>query len=183
MIGKTRIHIKPGEKIAVYLTDEEFTILLDKAIAHPDLEAALRFRKVENGQPAAKMDLDDIEELAGYAAFEANHTKNMKYQQTMDTICEKLEAVLESYSDEEIDTAEETKSENVPLEVLTLQLATGELSLDDLSEPEKQDLMERLREFVNMTPSREFGGAFSTSSACPDLLGLGRSEWYNPIQF
>jgi len=47
------------------------------------------------------MDLDSVEELAGYVAAEGNHATDKKHQRGMDSIWRKLEYILETYSDEE----------------------------------------------------------------------------------
>jgi plasmid stabilization system protein ParE len=50
--------------------------------------------------------LDDLEELIGYVAAEANHAKDKKLQRELDRLFERMQTVLESYTDEEDRTAD-----------------------------------------------------------------------------
>ena len=43
--------------------------------------------------------LDDLDELLGHVAAEANHTKNKRRQKELDSLHERLQAELESYDD------------------------------------------------------------------------------------
>jgi hypothetical protein len=45
--------------------------------------------------------LGDIEEIQGYVAFEANHTKNLKLQKELDRLFAKLQVFLNSYDDQD----------------------------------------------------------------------------------
>jgi hypothetical protein len=47
------------------------------------------------------MSLDDIEEVQGYVAAEANHTKNKKLQRELDRLFDKLQVYLDSYDDQD----------------------------------------------------------------------------------
>ena len=51
--------------------------------------------------PIDHVNLDDLDDLAGYAAAEANHAKNKKLQKELDKLCHRIGAVLESYTDQE----------------------------------------------------------------------------------
>jgi hypothetical protein len=45
--------------------------------------------------------LDDLDELAGCVAAEANHTRSKKQQKEWDQLYDRISAVLGSYTDEE----------------------------------------------------------------------------------
>jgi len=44
--------------------------------------------------------LDNLDELAGYVAAEANHAKNKKLEKELHRLYARIAAVLESYTDE-----------------------------------------------------------------------------------
>lgn len=46
------------------------------------------------------MSLDDIEEIQGCVAAEANHTKNLKLQKELDRVFKKLQVFLDTYDDQ-----------------------------------------------------------------------------------
>jgi hypothetical protein len=43
--------------------------------------------------------LDELDELVGDVAAEANHAKNKVLQEQLDQLCERIEAVLSKYTD------------------------------------------------------------------------------------
>ena len=45
--------------------------------------------------------MDDLDELAGFVAAEANHAKDKKLRKELDQLYERIEAVLEGYTDED----------------------------------------------------------------------------------
>lgn len=47
------------------------------------------------------LSLDDIEELQGYVAAEANHTKNAKLRSRLDRLFDKFKKFLDRYDDQE----------------------------------------------------------------------------------
>jgi Plasmid pRiA4b ORF-3-like protein len=94
-----RIYLKPGEKVEVDLTDAERRNLLeDLTCLDPELETALR--NTSSGQPV-KMTLDDLDQLSGWVAAEANHTKNKKLERTLDRIFDKIGRLLGTYTENE----------------------------------------------------------------------------------
>jgi len=53
-----------------------------------------------SGHPAAvRYTLDELDDLAGSVAFEANHAKERKLRKEWDAIYVKIAALLESYTD------------------------------------------------------------------------------------
>lgn len=45
--------------------------------------------------------LDEIEDVQGYVAAEANHTKNKKLEKKLDRLFDKLQVFLDSYDDQD----------------------------------------------------------------------------------
>jgi hypothetical protein len=92
------IRIRPGAKVSLELTEEERTrILEDIGYLDPKVEATLR--KTPAGQPI-KMTLDELDELAGCVAAEANHTKNRKLGKILDGIFAKVDHLVTTHTDE-----------------------------------------------------------------------------------
>jgi hypothetical protein len=46
------------------------------------------------------MTLDDLDDFSGYVAAEANHCDDKKKEKTLDTVFQKIQGLLEAYSDE-----------------------------------------------------------------------------------
>lgn len=47
------------------------------------------------------LSLDDIEEIQGYVAAEANHTNNAKVRHRLDKLFDKFQKLLDQYDDQE----------------------------------------------------------------------------------
>ena len=91
---RKRIHY--GTKLPVYLTEKEVADIRDHTIADPDFG----FGVLEGSRLHFNLSLDDIEELQGYIAREANHTKNKQLQRRLDKMFEKLQTFLDEYEDQ-----------------------------------------------------------------------------------
>lgn len=91
-------HVQPGEKVELKLTEAQRSLLLDGLPLLPEeVETAIR-----SSQPTSplRLTLDDLDDLAGHVAAEANHTKDKKLRRRLDAIFSKIQDVLDSHTDE-----------------------------------------------------------------------------------
>lgn len=94
-----RTSIQPGQKLEVDLTPKERKAILDHlTLLPPEYEDMLR--NVHPEQPLL-LTLDDLEDFSGYVAAESNHTTNKKVGAVLDSAFEKMEALLDKFTDEE----------------------------------------------------------------------------------
>ena len=91
--------IKPGARVAVTFTTRERALVIEHTFAGPELTEPLESAGVVRGRYTVQCTLDDIDELLGHVAAEANHTKNKRRQKELDSLHERLQAELESYDD------------------------------------------------------------------------------------
>lgn len=95
----SRIPIEPDETVPLELNQRE----RDQNISHTFADESLtdRLRAVtEPGQrPVFHFTLDELDELVGDVAAEANHAKNKVLQEQLDQLCERIEDVLCKYTD------------------------------------------------------------------------------------
>lgn len=98
-----RIHkrVRPGEKVPLKLSARERELILEHTFADDELTAPLRIAPASNKASVYCFTLDDLEELMGYVAAEANHAKDKKLQKELDRLFERMEEVLNSYTDED----------------------------------------------------------------------------------
>lgn len=89
--------IPSGSKLPVYFSEEELRLIRERTFANPDFG---RLAVAERGKLKLELSLDDIEEVQGYIAAEANHTKNKNVQRELDSIYEKLQRFLDDYDDQ-----------------------------------------------------------------------------------
>jgi hypothetical protein len=91
-----RKKIPYGTKLPVKLTIRERDLIRDETFCDPDFA---KVAVVDGKGIRVDMSLDDIEEVQGYVAAEANHTKNKKLQRELDRLFDKLQVYLDSYDD------------------------------------------------------------------------------------
>jgi len=98
---RIRKRVRPGEKVPLTLSIPERELILEHTFADDELTAPLRIAPASGKTPVYSFKLDDLEELMGYVAAEANHAKDKKLQKELDRLFERMQTVLESYSDED----------------------------------------------------------------------------------
>ncbi len=92
-----RKKIPPGSKIKVLLTQRERDLIQENTLYDPNFA---RLAPLEGKKIRVDMSLDDIEDLQGFIAAEANHTNDKKIQQKLDALFVKLQVFLDTYDDE-----------------------------------------------------------------------------------
>jgi len=60
-----------------------------------------QYAVVEGKRLRLDLSLDDIEEIQGYVAAEANHTRDAKQRQRLDKLFDKFQNFLDRYDDQE----------------------------------------------------------------------------------
>jgi hypothetical protein len=94
-----QVRIEPGQSVELILTITEYKHLReDLSYLDPELDAVLR--TATPGQPI-RMTLDDLDQLSGCVAAEANHTKDKKLAKNLDRIIGKITDLLDRYTDDE----------------------------------------------------------------------------------
>ena len=91
-----RKKIPYGTKLPVKLTLRERDLIRDETFCDPDFAKSAI---VDAKGIRLDLSLDDIEEIQGYIAAEANHTKNKKLPKELDRIFDKLQVYLNTYDD------------------------------------------------------------------------------------
>jgi hypothetical protein len=91
--------IKPGARVPVTFTARERILVLDHTFAGGDIIEPLEARREVRGKSVVKYTLDDLDELLGYIAAEANHSKSKQLQTELDALYERLQAEAQSYDD------------------------------------------------------------------------------------
>jgi hypothetical protein len=95
----TKKQIQPGEKVPFKLTATERKLVLEGLMCL-DQEYEQIIRDTPAGKPVM-LTLDDLEDFRGYIAAEANHCDDSKKQKKLDTVFEKIQSVMDRYTDEE----------------------------------------------------------------------------------
>jgi hypothetical protein len=96
-----RKRVRPDEKVPLTLSHRERELILEHTFADDELNAPLRIAPASDQASVYAFTLDDLEELMGYVAAEANHAKDKKLQKELDRLFEQMQTVLEFYTDED----------------------------------------------------------------------------------
>lgn len=95
-----RKHIKPATRLAVRLSARERDLVVERAFLDPAIETQLRQAAPVGSKLVVNLNLDDIDDLLGCIAAEANHCDDHKVQRVLDAVCDRLSNVLEGFTDE-----------------------------------------------------------------------------------
>jgi hypothetical protein len=91
--------IQPDEKIALKLTQAQRTLLLnDLTLLPTEYETAIA---ATTANEPVMLTLDELEDLGGYIAAEANHCDDNKKQKKLDAVFDKIQRLLNMHSDDE----------------------------------------------------------------------------------
>lgn len=100
-LRKDRIRIQRDEMVPLELNDRERELIQWHTFADGSLTDRLRVVPKTGERPVFHFTLDDLDDLAGFVASEANHAKNKKLQKEWLQLCDRIEAALEGYTDED----------------------------------------------------------------------------------
>ena len=93
-----RKKIPYGTKLPVHLSLREQDLIRNDTFFDPNFG---NLAVVDGGGIRVELSLDEIEEIQGYVAAEANHCKDAKLERELDSLFEKLQGFLDSYDDQE----------------------------------------------------------------------------------
>ena len=94
-----RKKIKRGQKVEVSFCPRERVLVLEHTFTGPELTTALRRAQLELGRYVVRYTLDDLDELLGFVAAEANHSTDKKLRKELDALYARVRREMESYDD------------------------------------------------------------------------------------
>jgi hypothetical protein len=92
-----RKKIPYGTKLPVKLTIRERDLIRDTTFCDPDYT---KLAVVDAKGIKVDLSLDEIEDIQGYVAAEANHAKIKKLEKELDRLFNKLQIYLDTYDDQ-----------------------------------------------------------------------------------
>jgi hypothetical protein len=93
-----RKRIQPGEPIGLKLTLGEREMIQELPMVEPEI--AQRVATAPKDQPNVPFTLDELDDLIGHIAAEANHTGDRQKQRRLDRLYEKIDRMLKSHTDQ-----------------------------------------------------------------------------------
>jgi hypothetical protein len=94
-----RCKIKPGDCISFKFTREERDAVLEHTFADPSLTDRLKIAEATAGGLLACYTIDEMDELLGFIAAEANHTNDKKLGKLLDRLFSRLKVKMEAHDD------------------------------------------------------------------------------------
>ena len=94
-----RKRIAYGEAGEISFTPRDAELVRDRTFADPEYVQRLKPSPGSDGRLVGKFTLDDLDDLLGYIAAEANHAKSKKLQKELDGLYGRLQGVMNSYAD------------------------------------------------------------------------------------
>jgi hypothetical protein len=88
--------IRIDEQISISLTLRERDLIQKHTTYDPDFAA---LAEIKNNKIQIKLSLDEIDEVHGYIAAEANHCDDRKLEKELDSLCEKLKKIEDSFEE------------------------------------------------------------------------------------
>ena len=82
--------MKEEDTVVIELTLQERDLIIDHIFVSDALLSPLKLAIVEGNNIKFKYTLEDLNELLGFIAAEANHTENKKLQKQLDDLYDKL---------------------------------------------------------------------------------------------
>jgi len=94
-----RAKIEADSAVEVLFTPRERDLVLEHTFAGANLTERLKLARVAGAKLAVRYTLDDLDELIGYVAAEANHTEDTATQGELDALFERIKDEMESCDD------------------------------------------------------------------------------------
>ena len=91
--------IKPDESVPVGFSVRERVLILEHTFADGEIVEALEAARVARGRCVVRYTLDDLDELLGFVAAEANHCKDKKLRAELDALYDRVQAEMQGYDD------------------------------------------------------------------------------------
>ena len=96
-----RKRIKPGQLVDVRLTPQERDLIVERMLIDGEMEDRLRGATARGSNLVVQLTLDDVDDLAGHVAAEANHCSEPRVRRVLDAVYDRLKNVEDSLTDEE----------------------------------------------------------------------------------
>ena len=94
--------IQPGDRVPIRLSARERDLILDHTFIGPELERRIRVGSAEEASVTVRLTLDDLDELIGHVAAQANHCSDSRLRTRLDNLYDRLRQVGEAFTDEDL---------------------------------------------------------------------------------
>ena len=85
------------DRISIRLTIEEYDLILNQTFAGEDLTERLREARAGGKYVKVAYTLDELDDLAGFLAAEANHAEDKKLEKKLEALYDKISDIENKY--------------------------------------------------------------------------------------
>ena len=111
---KRRKRIKCGQRVAFRLTRQERDLIVERTSVDAEIEERLRNARSSGTDLIVDLTLDDVDDLAGHVAAEANHCSEARVRRVLDALYDRLANLEDTLADEDDHAAEAVTNEGNP---------------------------------------------------------------------
>jgi repressor LexA len=87
----------------VRLTTQERDLILERTFIDDEIRARLRGAASRGSELVVQLTLDDVDDLAGHVAAEANHCSEPRVRRVLDAVYDRLAGIEDTVTDEDIE--------------------------------------------------------------------------------
>jgi repressor LexA len=95
-----RKRVKPGQLVDVRLTPQERDLILERTLIDDEMEGRLRGATPRGSDLVVRLTLDDVDDLSGHVAAEANHCSEPRVRRVLDAVYDRLRSIEHAFTDE-----------------------------------------------------------------------------------
>lgn len=92
------VRIKQGDAIPLKLRAGDRNLIDDLTLVDPTHIARLK-PDADASALVGQFTLDELDDLLGCIAADANHTENLRFQRQLDSLCDRIRKTMERYDD------------------------------------------------------------------------------------
>jgi repressor LexA len=96
-----RKRIKPGQLVDVRMTLQERDLILERTFIDDEMAGRLRGATPRGSGVIVRLTLDDVDDLAGHVAAEANHCSEPRVRRALDAVYARLTSIEQTFTEEE----------------------------------------------------------------------------------
>jgi repressor LexA len=111
---KRRKRIRRGQRVAFKLTRQERDLIVERTLVDAELEGRLCNARASGSDLIVDLTLDDVDDLAGHVAAEANHCSEAGARRVLDAVYDRLANLEDTFTDEEDHAADAVTNEAQP---------------------------------------------------------------------
>lgn len=92
---------KPEQRVDFRLTPRERDLIIERTFIDAELEERLQAAQALGSRLVVHLTLDDVDDLAGHVAAEANHCEEPRVRRALEVVYERLAHLEARFTDEE----------------------------------------------------------------------------------